>query len=1466
MNGSLLSTYFLDYGIKNTEDWKQLADTQSKKVFGAIRSVFEKFRQRTNPDEADTEDGLIIPVLEILGFRWSRQKSVSRYTREVPDFILFADEKSKQKFDNQASDQKQWDKGICILEAKRWGRALDKGDKTDPLDRTVPSNQILRYLSLAEPASDGKIIWGILTNGQIWRLYYHRALSRAEGFVEFNLSELVEGEVDKDKIEKFKTFYLLFRKEAFIPTSWRPKISFLDLALAEGKRWEEGIAKNLKEKIFFEVFPEIARGFLVNAQSKGLKVDEALLQEIYNNTLVLLYRLLFVLYAEDRNLFPIQNSGYKNYSLDRLRGKIAKKIDDKEVFSETISFFWAYLKGLFTIINNGDKNLGLPPYNGGLFDNEKYPFLEKFEVPDKFLVPAIDKLSRDYRENPPKRINYRDLSVRQLGSIYEGLLEFKLKIAQTDLGTKKTNGREIYQPVNGNKKIIIRKGELYLTNDKSERKSSGSYYTPDYIVQYIVKNTLEPFVQKALDNFEKAKKELESIKNKDELVKKLNQKNIRIDPKLYDERGKIIGKKNINTFKNEALKLHDPAEAILKLKILDPAMGSGHFLVGAVDYLADRILEILAEISDKQYFGKEIYQSPLLNKLNTIRSHILEKAENGNYIIDKEKLDDKNLIKRIILKRCLYGVDVNPLAVELSKVSLWLHTFTMGAPLSFLDHHLKCGNSLIGADIQDFKSVFERNPLFGSRYTGLMNAIEMIKKLQDITDTDISEVETSARLYESIIRELEPYKKLLDIYTADFYLRPKKKSEQKSYISPLNLVDGTRGNPLNIVSGKVQLNEEAENLINTTIKLAKNKRFFHWKLEFPEVWYENGNERSDPGFDVVIGNPPYLMEVREAKNIFRDLQLSPSIGKYYEDKMDIFYFFIEQGIDLLKNNGLLSYIVQEYWITRAKATKLRRKIFGQTQPVEFVLFKEFKIFKEAPGQHNMILILKKSKPDENDKVKIKILDVKKLKKLSETTPKEEFDNQEDKTENPLLARELNREISDVFLSFQKPVKLLYSSQTDKVYLLSTYQSEIIEKLKSNKANKTFNLTTDEVQIGADIHQPFHRQTQEGIFVLSQSEFDKYNWTEDEKTLIKPFYYAEQIDIYFYPPIKNNYYLIYTPIEACIRLEIYYLSQKIKQLNNQELKTFMEEFTPHLLKKSWKGLDIPPQLATVLDYINKEKENLNAEKLSELLAKVKTGSYPNIVKHLLQYKDHITSDHKPFGIHRARQKQWFEDTQKIIGVRKTKYPKFVVIDEPFYMDQSVLIIRPIEHKQYSPHYLNALLNSKFAHWWFFNQKRQGNQLQIDKEVLLNFPFPEIDFKEKNQKALEELKNLYEKNYYPEIVQKIESYPSNSAVLHDLLSFLARKIIEINQNKYLVWLFTQGKIEHGSPEMLKIIALLEGHPQWKDNSSEDYKKELAMALINTYEKQIELTENLINSIVYRLYNLTDKDRETIEKDFK
>ena len=146
----------------------------------------------------------------------------------------------------------------------------------------------------------------------------------------------------------------------------------------------------------------------------------------------------------------------------------------------------------------------------------------------------------------------------------------------------------------------------------------------------------------------------------------------------------------------------DPAEAVLELKVLDPAMGSGHFLVTAVDFLSDQIADLVEEAPSVPDWLDDEYASPLVGRVDSIRRDIVTRARESGWTIDEAQLTDQAIIRRMVLKRCIYGVDKNPLTVELAKVSLWLlHSFTVGAPLSFLDHHLRYGDSLVGLSVTE---------------------------------------------------------------------------------------------------------------------------------------------------------------------------------------------------------------------------------------------------------------------------------------------------------------------------------------------------------------------------------------------------------------------------------------------------------------------------------------------------------------------------------------------------------------------------------------------------------------------------------------------------------------------------------------------------------------------------------------------------------------------------------------------
>jgi hypothetical protein len=198
------------------------------------------------------------------------------------------------------------------------------------------------------------------------------------------------------------------------------------------------------------------------------------------------------------------------------------------------------------------------------------------------------------------------------------------------------------------------------------------------------------------------------------------------------------------------LSAKDPASALLELKVCDPAMGSGHFLVSLVDWLADRVLAALAEASAQVAWGE--YASPLLARVASIRARILEQAQIHGWQVTPDQLDDRHVIRRMILKRVVHGVDKNPFAVELAKVALWLHTFTVGAPLSFLDHHLRCGDSIVGAWVRPTLDAVAQGGglLAGSEIARVEAIAAVMTQIEEITDNDVSEVEASSNAFDAI--------------------------------------------------------------------------------------------------------------------------------------------------------------------------------------------------------------------------------------------------------------------------------------------------------------------------------------------------------------------------------------------------------------------------------------------------------------------------------------------------------------------------------------------------------------------------------------------------------------------------------------------------------------------------------------------------------------------------------------------
>ena len=564
----------------------------------------------------------------------------------------------------------------------------------------------------------------------------------------------------------------------------------------------------------------------------------------------MLYRLLFMLYAEARDLLPVrENRLYaEGYSLDALKSRIAGDLDDGRPAAPACRAFGSNCYELWHVIDTGDPDLGVPAYNGGLFRPDQHPFLERYRVGDLHLRQAIDLLARAVDPVTGRRefVDYRDLEIRHLGSIYEGLLEYRLRCAAEPLVIVRQKGKERYEPAAGAVPDVPA-GQVYLVTDKGERKATGSYYTPDYIVQYIVEQTVGPVLAERTARFRKP------------------------DGKITDEAGL--------------------AQAILEINCLDPAMGSGHFLVAAAEYIARYMVGL-----------------GLASRRRTKDEGRMRSAE-----------PELAYWRRRVAQACIYGVDLNPLAVELAKLSLWLATVSKDKPLSFLDHHLRCGNSLIGARVADLplglapaeqvakerKAAYKAQEaarkkeeaaraagqitmLDDSAFAGAMHtASGMMRLIEDLGSETLADVHRAEEVYRDSVRAVTEQARLLgDVWTARHFGLA---------------LDETMWGGLSryLLHGGFEM-PAYRPVIDQARAIADERRFFHWELEFPEVFFdEHGRLVEGGGFDVVMGNPPYgdILD-RDSKSYLAAVTQISTAGR-----SDVYADFIVRCVCLLAEEG-----------------------------------------------------------------------------------------------------------------------------------------------------------------------------------------------------------------------------------------------------------------------------------------------------------------------------------------------------------------------------------------------------------------------------------------------------------------------------------------------------------------------------------------------------------------------------------
>lgn len=509
--------------------------------------------------------------------------------------------------------------------------------------------------------------------------------------------------------------------------------------------------------------------------------------------------------------------------------------------------------------------------------------------------------------------------------MYEGLLELRPRHALAEMRVIRSGGagsrEELVVPAadpipQGHEAtaIMYPADSIYLATDKGERRRSGSYYTPDHIVDYIVQNAIGA-------RCGEINRQLQA-----EIVAKERALGAAAD----EERATL-------TKELEGLQ-RSFDDRILELKILDPAMGSGHFLIRACQYLAE-------EIATNPY--------------------------TSDHSADDLRGEESTITywKRRVAESCLHGVDLNPLAVELAKLALWLETVAADAPLTFLDHHFRWGDSIIGARISRLDSLPGDEGLLEGQFrrevaAGLPSLIDPLAEIAAISSDTAGHVKQKEQIYKRrFLPALRRFAIVGDLWSAEAMqastIRPEKYSEL------LGLLGAPRKFDEAIASDWIQ----------DTLRFLRTKEVspFHWELAYPHVFLTHNLDNGRAGFDVIIGNPPYdVLSERErglsVDHVKRFIELDPTLEPSLRGKNNLYKMFVARSVELLADGGILSFIVPMPLLGDEQASGIRRMLFSAGEFREIHAFPQKdnparRVFRDAKLS-TALFIYRKLRPDQ----------------------------------------------------------------------------------------------------------------------------------------------------------------------------------------------------------------------------------------------------------------------------------------------------------------------------------------------------------------------------------------------------------------------------------------------------------------------------------------------------------------------
>lgn len=683
---------------------------------------------------------------------------------------------------------------------------------------------------------ENKLQWGLLTNGKQWRIYHQDEPTPYETYLEIDLEAILK---EKAK-EAYQIFHKFMKAENFavqeggkcqfdrFKKESQDKIDYIEKELAYALKQREEGGKG--------VLSDLCMGYVdeLRHRDAGDLDDEDQRKKIYHGAMLYMFRLLFLFYADARVLLSDEN----HELLEKIESECRAQHAGSGL-NGIIMPIWKSLEKIFVDIDQ--------TYNGGLFspqESEFTRFLSDTRIGNVYLANVVFNLTTYKEKNgQEKPISYRDMSVRHLGTLYEGLLEHKLFIATEDTEVKVAKGKIQFIPAsNGGKLVVghfIKAGEVYFAGDPSERKSTGSYYTPEYIVDYIVRNTVGEKLKEMKDAF---------------FTEQLPTMEAHKGAMDEDERQALS-----NLLEDRTLAFI--REKVLALSVLDPAMGSGHFLVNATNLVSNFITEILNELD-------------ITCKLES----------NTGYW------------RRWVVENCIYGVDLNPLAVELAKLSIWILSMAKDQPLSFLNHHIKCGNSLIGARLEEIGNypfstikkelhqlhLFDLDPDFKA---AVEDVILKSSQIAGKASSCLDDVRVKKVWLEEIEQILDYYKIICDLHISLFFGNNIEEAQYKEIVQQKNYYQVRSNNEVN--------------------------RYFHWELEFPDIFITNC------GFSCIVCNPPY--DTIKENKYFNSQKMAGT--------SNLFSHFIGKAISINQDNGTIGFVVPLSFTNGSSYEKVRQEVF-----------------------------------------------------------------------------------------------------------------------------------------------------------------------------------------------------------------------------------------------------------------------------------------------------------------------------------------------------------------------------------------------------------------------------------------------------------------------------------------------------------------------------------------------------------